>query len=78
MTDEEYLRNRLDMINLNSVYGIQMLDVDQAEIAKIVHDYIERLDVCNEYYRLTWSKPPIYIRPVKVKSLKERLEDIQS
>ena len=56
-------------------YRISMnMNVDQDEIAKIVHDYIER-GIINDCDRLNCPKPPIYIGPVKVKSLKERLEE---
>ena len=51
-----------------------VMNVDPAEIAKIVHDYIERGIGC-DYDRLNCPKPPIYIGPVKVKTLKERLEE---
>lgn len=51
-----------------------IMNVDQAEIAKIVHDYIER-GIVSDYDRLNCPKPPIYIGPVKIKSLKERLEE---
>ncbi len=44
-----------------------------SEIENIINSFMER-DICNEYYRLTYRKP-IYIGPVKVKSLKERLEE---
>lgn len=40
MTDEEYLRNRLDRLNQNSHYGI-MIDT---EITKIVRNLIKRLE----------------------------------
>lgn len=58
-------------------YRISMImNVDPAEIAKIVHDYIERDIGCGTVYdRMNCPKPPIYIGPVKVKSLKERLEE---
>lgn len=68
MTDEEYIRNRLDMINRNSVYGL-MID---SEITKIVRSHIKR-DIGCDYDRLNCPKPPIYIGPVKVKSLKKKL-----
>ena len=60
-------------------YRISMImNVDQAEIAKIIHDYIERDIGCGTVYdRFNCPKPPIYIGPVKVKSLKERLEEIK-
>lgn len=44
------------------------------EIAKIVHDYIKRGISC-DYDIFNSPPPPIPIRPVKVKSLKERLEE---
>lgn len=44
------------------------------EIAKIIHDYIERGIGC-DYDIFNSPPPPIPIRPVKVKTLKERLED---
>ena len=40
MSEEEYIRNRLDMINKNSHYGL-MIDT---EITKIVRDHIKRLE----------------------------------
>ena len=40
MSEEEYIRNRLDMINRNSHYGL-MIDT---EISKIVRDHIKRLE----------------------------------
>ena len=56
-------------------YRISMnMNVDPAEIAKIVHDYIERGIGC-DYDRLNCPKPPIYIGPVKVETLKERLDN---
>lgn len=70
MTDEEYIRNRLDMINRNSVYGL-MID---SEITKIVRSHIKR-DIGCDYDRLNCPKPPIYIGPVKVKSLKEKIDN---
>lgn len=51
-----------------------VMNVDQAEIAKIVHDYLER-GIVSDYDRLNCPKPPIYIGPIKVKTLKERLEE---
>lgn len=51
-----------------------IMNVDQTEIAKIVHDYIER-DIGCDYDRFNSPPPPIYIGPVKVKTLKERLEE---
>lgn len=72
MTEEEYLRNRLDMINRNSVYGL--CAANSSEIAGIVRSYMER-DIGCDYDRLNSPKPPIYIGPVKCKSLKERLEE---
>ena len=53
-----------------------IMNVDQAEIAKIVHSYLER-DIGCEYDRMNCPAPPIYIGPVKVKTLKERLEEIK-
>ena len=53
-----------------------IMNVDPAEIAKIVHDYIERDIGCGTLYdRFNSPPPPIYIGPVKVKSLKQRLEE---
>lgn len=51
-----------------------VMNVDPEEIAKIVHDYINR-GIVSDYDRLNCPKPPIYIGPAKVKSLKERLEE---
>lgn len=45
-----------------------------SEIAKIVHDYIQRGIGC-DYDIFNSPPPPIPIRPVKVKTLKERLEE---
>lgn len=70
MSEEEYIRNRLDMINRNSVYGL-MID---SEITKIVRSHIKR-DIGCDYDRLNCPKPPIYIGPVKVKSLKEKIDN---
>ena len=53
-----------------------IMNVDQAEIAKIVHSYLER-DIGCEYDRMNCPAPPIYIGPVKIKTLKERLEEIK-
>lgn len=49
-----------------------VMNVDPAEIAKIVHDYINR-GIVSDYDRLNCPKPPIYIGPVKVKTLKEKI-----
>ena len=51
-----------------------VMNVDPAEIAKIVHDYINR-GIVSDYDRLNCPKPPIYIGPVKVKSLKEKIDN---
>lgn len=51
-----------------------VMNVDQAEIAKIVHDYINR-GIVSDYDRLNCPKPPIYIGPVKIETLKERLDN---
>lgn len=53
-----------------------IMNVDPEEIAKIVHDYINR-GIVSDYDRLNCPKPPIYIGPVKVKTLKERLEEMK-
>ena len=68
MSEEDILRKKLDRINKNSHYGL-MIDT---EIAKIVRSHIER-DIGCDYDRLNCPPPPIYIGPVKVKSLKEKL-----
>ena len=53
-----------------------IMNVDPAEITKIVHDYIERDIGCGTVYdRFNCPKPPIYIGPVKVKSLKEKIDN---
>ena len=51
-----------------------VMNVDPAEIARIVHDYINR-GIVSDYDRLNCPKPPIYIGPVKVETLKERLDN---
>lgn len=53
-----------------------IMNVNSEEIAKIVHDYINR-GIVSDYDRLNCPKPPIYIGQVKVKSLKERLEEMK-
>lgn len=70
MSEEEYIRNRLDMINRNSVYGL-MID---SEITKIVRSHIKR-DIGCDYDRLNCPKPPIYIGQIKVKSLKKKIDN---
>lgn len=93
MTEEEYLRNKLDMINENSHYGLvddEEIDrlqrkaccelaitwnIDQREIAKIINDCMKK-DIGRELDCINCPKPPIYIGPVKVKTLKERLEEM--
>lgn len=40
MTEEEYIRNRLDMINRNSVYGL----IIDTEITKLVRDHMKELE----------------------------------
>lgn len=74
MTEEESIRHKLDMINRNSYYG---LPVDQSEIAKIINDCMKK-DIGRELDSINCPKPPIYIGPVKVKTLKERLEEMQN
>lgn len=95
MTEEEYLRYKLDMINKNSHYGLYVDDeeidnlqrkacrdlamiwsIDSSEIAKIIHDFMKK-DIGRELNCINCPKPPIYIDPVKVKTLKERLEEMQ-
>lgn len=70
MSEEEILRKKLDRINKNSHYGL-MID---SEITKIVRSHIER-DIGCDYDRLNCPPPPIYIGPVKVKSLKEKIDN---
>ena len=70
--EEEFIRHKLDTINRNSVYGLYA--ANSGEIASIIHSYIGR-DIGSDYDRLNSPKPPIYIGPVKVKTLKERLEE---
>lgn len=70
MTEEEYLRNRMDMINRNSVYGLYA--ANSSEIAKIIHDDIAR-DTSNGYDRFNSPPPPIPIRPVKLMTLRDRI-----
>ena len=74
MDEAEIIRHKLDMINRNSVYGLY--PAYSSEIAKIVHSYLERGITC-EYDIMNCPEPPIYIGPVKVKTLKERLEEIK-
>ena len=69
MSEEEHLKKMMDRLNQNSHYGI-MIDT---EITKMIHDYIGSIRC--DYDRLNCPKPPIYIGPVKVKSLKERLNE---
>jgi len=51
-------------------------NIGPGEVEKIVRDYIEEV-TCNFEPLKLYSKPRIYIKPVKVKTLKERLEDIK-
>lgn len=60
------------MKNGNSFYGLY--SANSIEIAKIVHSYLER-GIGTVYDRFNSPPPPIYIGPVKVKTLKERLEE---
>jgi hypothetical protein len=48
-------------------------NVNYDTIANMVYDYIER-DI-GKYGAKTWPKSRICIRPVKIKTLKERLEE---
>lgn len=74
MTEAEKIRHKLDMINKNSIYGLY--SANSSEIAKIVHSYLER-GISTVYDRFNSPPPPIYIDPVKIKSLKERLEEMK-
>ena len=65
MTAGEIERNML----IASNWGL-----NSSEIAKIIHNCIER-NAGNGYDRLNCPKPPIYIGPVKVETLKERLDN---
>ena len=73
MSEEDILRNTLNRIHENSTYGLNA--ADQAYIATIMHNYIERIkmDIGNGYDRLNCPKPPIYIGPVVVKTLRDRI-----
>lgn len=63
MSDEEYLQNLAKRLGLN-----------EDDMTNIIHCYIEA--VTGKFVPLTpWSKPHIDIRPVKLKSLKERLNE---
>lgn len=78
MSDEEFLRNRMAMINNNSHYGMCLelgrnWGVDSAEIHRIIRSYLEK-DI-SKYDILNAPKPPIYIGVIKRKSLIERLEE---
>lgn len=79
MTEAEKIRRKLEMINRNSTYGLACQDlamiwcVNSGEIAKMIHDYVEG-DI-GKYGMKTWSKTHVHIRPVKIKTLKERLEE---
>ena len=53
---------------------MNLINTNSSEIAKIVYDYIER-GIGTEYDLFNSPPPPIYIGPVKVKTLKERLEE---
>ncbi len=53
---------------------MNIINTNSSEIAKIVYDYIER-GISTEYDLFNSPPPPIYIGPVKVKTLKERLEE---
>lgn len=48
------------------------LEVESDEISNIVHNYINR-GIVSDYDRLNCPKPPIYIGPVKVKTLRDRI-----
>lgn len=48
------------------------LEVESDEISKIVHNYINK-GIVSDYDRLNCPKPPIYIGPVKVKTLRDRI-----
>lgn len=80
MTEEESIRHKLDMINRNSTYGLACQDlamiwcVNSGEIAKIVRSVVEG-DI-DKYGMKTLSKTHVHIRPVKIKTLKERLEEV--
>lgn len=63
MTDESEV-----YLNLARIWN-----VNYDTIAKMVYDYIER-DI-GKYGAKTWPKSRIHIRPVKIKTLKERLEE---
>lgn len=49
-------------------------NIGPGEVEKMVRDYIWAV-TCDLKPLQLYPKPPIYIRPVKVKSLKERMED---
>ncbi len=90
MNEEEIIRNKMNRINENSTYGLPKEDedkivkvsrdlaiiwgIDSREIEQIMHDIMKRWSD-SDYYRINCQKPPVYIGPVKVKSLKERLNE---
>lgn len=51
-------------------------NIGPGEVEKMVRDYIGAV-TCNFEPLKLYSKPRICIRPVKVKTLKERLEEIK-
>lgn len=86
-TGEKTIKNQLDRMVNNRVYDLysdkepeicrnlaMIWGVDRREIAKIIHDFIKN-DIGRKLDCINCPKPPIYIGPVKVKTLKERLEE---
>lgn len=81
MNEEEILRKKLDRLNENSHYGLmvettqdlaRIWNVGPGEIRKIVEDYIK--GITGEFKPLQpYPKPPIYIKPVKVMTLRDRI-----
>lgn len=64
MTEEEYLQNLADRLGLN-----------EDDITNIINCYIKA--VTGKFMPLSpYPKPRIDIRPVKIKGLKERLEEV--
>ena len=52
----------------------RICNLGPGEVEKIVRDYIGAV-TCNFEPLKLYPKPPIYIRPVKVKSLKEKIDN---
>lgn len=48
-------------------------NVNYSDIANMIRDYVEK-DI-GKYGFKTWPRTRVYIRPVKIKTLRERLEE---